>query len=174
MKNLKGTFTVIFFTLVCIVQAQNINSISEAIKNKLSVNEVSILGEKNVNTFFYMLLSDSLLRLSDVVLNDNYYYKKTSQYYKKRKYDFVLETWKITGCKETVISSVGKALGYSSYEKPPKIVLVRGNCILVMSTWGALYRGDLYLVRDFLIETYNFEEIKVSLRKSCTNEDFSL
>lgn len=156
---------IIFYFLICIwnneplaySQAGNHDEIVSFIKQSNGLIGDSQTEDLISYSLFKELKRDGLLNTKSITVSYTSLIKKGKRESKSRPYDFIIERWIIEkgkSLKETH-EILSDAIYDTFYEKPPKVVLTKGNVIYIISTWGAIYRDDLYKIRQELTQKYD-------------------
>lgn len=134
--------------------AQNHEEETFAWEKKLSLKEVE---DSAGYDFYKILLEKGILLETEIERVREIKYIKEHKRVSKRPYDIKYEEWRILGEKEELVKKLRTAIGKIIYEKPPKVLLVEGNVVYVLSTWGAVYRNDLYEISNYMEESSECE-----------------
>lgn len=166
---------IVVFCIVLNLYAQDeVKILPCIIRDIIEVHELECKTEKN-QSFILRLLDDSVLSSSDVRFKADRFYNKIDRgKYKVKLCDFYFESWGIQKNKEALLSSIGNSLCFTSYEKPPKVVLIKEDNLVVISTWGAVYRTDIYDLRDELINKYGYKEVKATFHDDSDSKEFEI
>jgi hypothetical protein len=146
----------LFIFFINLLQLSNLDDVA-----KYSANGVNAQLVQNVNnpkgTFYAELLDDKLI--TDSLAVECRYLIKLSDRESSKEFDFSIEVWRHHTQQELESSlKILEQVRYDSfYEKPPKVYLLNNLDIYIISTWGAVYRNDIYKIRDMLKSQFEFK-----------------
>lgn len=136
--------------------------IVKMICEEIEVNKLQCSINKSSYSFYKHLVEDSIIHTEDVLCDSIIFFAKKEDKIRKNTCDFTLEILNVKSSRIQIEKDIAKILNYTSYEKPPKIIVIKGEQIIVFSSWGAIYRDELYKIKDKLTEEYGYREIRPS------------
>lgn len=112
-------------------------------------------------SFYEELVRDSVISEEKLGANCIFLEVADDEKARKNQYDILIEKWTLKGGGDfyQIKELIQELLNDSFYEKPPKVVLHDDKHFYIISTWGALYREKLYIIRDYLVNEHSLYKL---------------
>ncbi len=118
--------------------------IIKLICQEIEVDKLQYSIHKNGYSFYKLLVEDSIIRSEDVLCDSIILFAKKEDRIRKKTSDFTLEILNVISNRIQVEQNLERVLNYTSYEKPPKIILMKEEKLIIFQA-GERFIGITFI-----------------------------